>query len=420
MQIAYVFGRQIFDSRGNPTVEAEITLENGSVAHAAAPSGASTGIGEALELRDGGVPYGGKGVMHAVSNINDQIYTALKGVDAFDQSKVDQILIDLDGTDGKTNLGANATTAVSLAVAKAAATAAQLPYFRYISHIANVEHPVLPMPMINIINGGRHAEGTNDIQEYMVVPVGARSIDQALRIGSEIFHSLRNVLVREGYSTTVGDEGGYAPKLRSGNEEALQLIIRASEEAGYTPGKDIKLALDVAASELYQQGSYELKQEHSKFSSTQMIDWLEELARKYPLYSIEDGLGEDDWDGWQSLTKKLGRDIQLIGDDLLVTNTKYLERAITNSSANSILIKPNQIGTLSETIRAVKMAHQAGWGTVMSHRSGETEDTSISHLAVGLGTKQIKCGSMSRGERTAKYNELLRIGESLPEFWQPK
>lgn len=419
MKIAYVYGRQIFDSRGNPTVEAEVTLENGTSARAAAPSGASTGVGEALELRDGGTPYGGQGVMHAVANINEKIYQALKGKDAYNQSSIDHTMIELDGTEGKTVLGANATTAVSLAVAKTASLAAQIPLFRYISLISDTKKPTIPMPMVNIINGGKHADGSSDIQEFMIVPVGAKNIDQALRMTSETFHALRHVLIREKYPTTVGDEGGYAPNLRKGNEEAIQLIITAINEAGYEPGEEIKIALDVAASEIYSQGHYHLKKENHSLSTHQMIDWLEDIVRKYPIYSIEDGLGEDDWDGWRELNSRLGGKIQLVGDDLLVTNTMYLERAISSTAANSILIKPNQIGTLSETIKAVKMAKRAGWQTIMSHRSGETEDTTISHLAVGLQTKQIKSGSMCRSERMAKYNELIRISESLNDFWRP-
>jgi len=423
MKIASIHAREILDSRGNPTVEADVVLENGLIGRAAVPSGASTGTHEAVELRDGDPKrYGGKGVLKAVGNVNGDIAKALVGADVFNQKEIDGRMIALDGTPTKSNLGANAILAVSLAAAKAGALASDVPLFSYAATIAGLDSPtVLPVPLMNIVNGGRHAAGSTDIQEFMVVPVGAPSCKEAVRMGAEIFHALQNVLAANGYGTTVGDEGGYALGRQGltdggaaglrGNEAALELIMQAIQEAGYAPGKDIALALDVAASELVSENGYELKTENKKLETSAMISWLGGLAKRYPIISIEDGLGENDWAGWTEMAKTLS--LQLVGDDLLVTNTEFLKRAIDEKAANAILIKPNQIGTLSETVAAVAMAKAAGWRTILSHRSGETEDTTIAHLAVGLGTSQIKTGSLSRGERTAKYNELLRIEEGL-------
>jgi enolase len=415
MTISTIHARQIFDSRGFPTVECDVVLDDGSMGRAAVPSGASTGSGEALELRDGGAPFGGKGVSKAVANVNDVIAPALTGMDASKQRAIDQKLLELDGTESKNNLGANATLAVSLAVAKAAATSNKQPLFKYVASIAGSTQITLPLPMLNILNGGKHADGSTDIQEFMVMPVGASDLPTALRMASEIYHSLGKVLKSKGYTTTVGDEGGYAPSVKGGSEEALQLISEAVTAAGYELGadKDVALALDVAASELVSGTGYDFAREGKQYTTEELVDNYARLASKYPLVSIEDGLSENDWDGWTQLTAKLGRTLQLVGDDLLVTNTKLLKRAINEHAANAILIKPNQIGTLSETIDAVQMAQQAGWHTVMSHRSGETEDATIAHLAVGLNTGQIKTGSFSRSDRIAKYNELLRIAEQL-------
>ena len=415
MKIASIRARQVIDSRGNPTVEADVMLEDGTLGRASVPSGASTGTHEALELRDGDkAVYGGKGVLKAVANVNDEIAQALVGLDALDQEALDRIMITLDGTPTKSRLGANAILAVSLAVAKAAALTRNLPLYSYLRDLAgNITELLLPTPMVNIINGGKHAAGSTDIQEFMIMPSGAKSFSHAMQMCAEIFHALGKVIAEAGYGTTVGDEGGYAPSVRGGNSEALDLIARAVEKAGYVLGKDIFLALDVAASELYENGKYHLKTESKSLTSEEMIAWYGVLAKKYPIVSIEDGLAEDDWDGWQKLTAALGEKIQLVGDDLLVTNTEFLKRAIDEHSANAILVKLNQIGTLTETINAVKMARKAGWNAVISHRSGETEDTTIAHLAVGISTGQIKTGSMCRTDRIAKYNELLRIEESL-------
>jgi enolase len=366
-----------------------------------------------LELRDGGDAYNGKGVSKAVSNINDIIAPALKGLDATGQKVIDQKLLELDGTDNKTNLGANATLAVSLAVAKAAAISKGQPLFEYVGGLVGNSTYTLPMPMLNILNGGKHAEGSTDIQEFMVMPVGATTFQDAMRMASEIYHALGKVLKAKGYATTVGDEGGYAPSVQGGSDEALQVIEEAVAKAGYKLGEDVVLALDVASSELATEDGYDFAREGKLYTTDQLISKYEELAAKYPLVSIEDGLAENDWEGWKWLTERMGRKTQLVGDDLLVTNTKLLAKAIEEKSANAILIKPNQIGTLSETIDAVRMAQEAGWNTVMSHRSGETEDSTISHLAVGLNTGQIKTGSFSRSDRIAKYNELLRIAEQL-------
>lgn len=417
MEIYSIFARQILDSRGNPTVETDIILSSGIMGRAAVPSGASTGSNEALELRDGDKSrYGGKSVEHAVENVNTVIAEALEGLDASDQKLIDATLLELDGTKNKSQLGANAILSVSLAVAKAVANAKDMTLFQYLQDIAGIEECTLPTPMINIINGGQHAANSTDIQEFMIMPVGAPDFTEAVRMGAEIFQALGKVLKEEGYGTTVGDEGGYAPQVREGNKEALDLIKRAIESAGYVLGNDVVLALDVAASELYSDGSYTLETEKRTLSSDEMVDWLVELTEKYPIASIEDGLDENDWKAWTKLTERIGDKVQIVGDDLLVTNVDYLERGIKEKAANSILIKLNQIGTLSETIDAIKMAHEAGWTAISSHRSGETEDTTIAHLAVGLNTGQIKTGSMSRTDRIAKYNELLRIEEELGEL----
>ena len=420
MTITSIHARQIFDSRGFPTVECDVTLSDGSFGRAAVPSGASTGKREALELRDGETAFNGKGVSKAVANVNDIIAPALTGQEA-DQRAVDNKMLELDGTENKAKLGANATLAVSLAVAKAAAASKKQPLFKYVAELVGNQECTLPMPMLNILNGGKHAEGSTDIQEFMIMPVGANDFAKAMQMASEIYHRLGKVLKEKGYATTVGDEGGYAPSVKGGSEEALELISQAVEKAGYKLGEDVVLALDVASSELVSEDGYDFAREGQMYTTDQLISKYEDLVAKYPLASIEDGLSEDDWEGWKWLTERLGKKIQLVGDDLLVTNTKLLQRAIDENSANAILIKPNQIGTLSETIDAVQMAKQAGWNTVMSHRSGETEDATIAHLAVGLSTGQIKTGSFSRSDRIAKYNELLRIAELLenPVLAQP-
>ncbi len=414
--ITNIIGRQIIDSRGNPTVEADIYLEDGTMGRAAVPSGASTGSGEALELRDGGDSYGGKGVSKAVSNINGPIRERLSGFDASDQAGLDAALIELDGTENKASLGANAILAVSLAAAKAVANAKHQPLHQYIAELTGTSAQSLPLPMMNVMNGGQHAAGSTDVQEYMIIPVGASSFTHAMRIGTEVFHALGKVLEEAGYGTTVGDEGGYAPAVKNGNREPLELIAKAVEKAGYKLGEDVALALDVASSELYEDGVYTLTTEGRTVSAAELIDWYEGVCNEFPIVSIEDGLDENDWTNWTELTTKLGSSLQLVGDDLLVTNTKLLQRAIDEKAANAILIKPNQIGTLTETISAVQTAQKAGWNTVMSHRSGETEDVTIAHLAVGLGCGQIKTGSLSRTDRIAKYNELLRIAEASPEL----
>jgi enolase len=414
MEITSVRARQIIDSRGNPTVEADVLLADGTLGRAAVPSGASTGSNEAVELRDGGGAFGGKAVMKAVGNVNDTIAKEIVGKDASDQRAIDKLLIDLDGTPNKGKLGANAILAVSLAVAKAAALSQKLALYEYFRSLAPGDDTLLlPVPMMNIINGGKHAAGSTDIQEFMIMPVGAATFTDAVRMGAEIFHALAKVLKDNGYGTTVGDEGGYAPHVKNGNAEALELISQAVTKAGYTLGDDVVLALDVAASELYQDGKYNLTTENRSLTSDEMVDWLVELSEKYPIASIEDGLAEDDWEAWSKLTERLGDKVQIVGDDLLVTNVSFLKRGIDEKAANAILIKLNQIGTLSETIDAVNMAHDASWRAIISHRSGETEDTTIAHLVVGLATGQIKTGSMSRTDRVAKYNELLRIEEQL-------
>ena len=415
MDISHITARTIIDSRGFPTVEADITLANGAFGRAAVPSGASTGSAEALELRDGdSLAYGGKSVSKAINSIVTEISSALTGQPADQQNAIDSLMLELDGTDNKGRLGANAILAVSLACAKAAAEAKQMPLYRHIQQLAQIEEVSLPMPMMNIINGGKHAAGSTDIQEFMIIPKAGATMQDRVRIGTEIFHSLKAVLESKGYATTVGDEGGYAPAFKHGNKEALDTIIEAIQRAGYQPGDDVTLALDVAATELLiDETTYHLATEDKKLQANDLITWYEQLIAEFPISSIEDGLGEADWAGWTTLTKQLGEKIQLVGDDLLVTNPALLERGINQAAANAILIKPNQIGTLSETIQAVQLAKQANWGTIMSHRSGETEDTTIAHLAVGLATGQIKTGSLSRSERLAKYNELLRIEEAL-------
>ena len=409
--ISNIHARQILDSRGNPTVEADVTLEGGAFGRAAVPSGASTGSGEALELRDGGRAFGGKGVTHAVANIIEKIAPALLGKDAGDQAAIDRLMCNLDGTDNKSQLGANAMLAVSLAVAKAVAGARNMPLHSYIAQLTNSEQN-LPLPMMNIMNGGAHAAFATDIQEFMIIAKSASNITEAVQMGAEVFHALSKVLKSKDYPTTVGDEGGYAPRVKNGNREPLELIAEAVRAAGYTLSEDIVLALDVAASEFYENGMYDLKCEGRQLTSEQMVAWLASLAHEFPIVSIEDGLAENDWEGWKMLREQIGERIQLVGDDLLVTNVMLLQRAIDEKAANAILIKPNQIGSLTETIDAVKMAQHAGWNTVMSHRSGETEDVTISHLAVGLGCGQIKTGSLSRTDRVAKYNELIRIAEN--------
>ncbi len=415
-KISKVQARWILDSRGNPTVEAVVGLDDGSRGQAAVPSGASTGAAEALELRDGGSRFMGKGVDKAVANVNQQITPALIGMEATDQRAVDRAMLQLDGTDNKSKLGANAILAVSLATAKAAASSEDLALWRYIAQLTDTSETSLPLPMMNIMNGGAHANWTTDIQEYMIMSIGAPSFAEAVRQASEVFHHLGKILKEQGYPTTVGDEGGYAPHLRGGNGEPLKLIEQAVTQAGYQLGQDFVLALDVAASEFYRDGYYELKNDNAKLNTDQMIDYVQELVAGNPLASVEDGLAEEDWAGWTKLTERLGAETQLVGDDLLVTNTQRLQKAIDLKAGNAILVKPNQIGSLSETIDAVKLAKANGFNTVMSHRSGETEDTTIAHLAVGLGCGQIKTGSLSRTDRVAKYNELLRIAEANPDM----
>jgi enolase len=402
------------DSRGTPTVEAEVFLDNGISAVAAVPSGASTGSNEALELRDGDKSrYFGKGVLKAVSHVNDIIAPALIGTSALNQATVDEIMIELDGTDNKSNLGANATLAVSLAVAKAAAASMHIPLYHY---LGDPESNVLPIPMMNIINGGSHSDSPIAFQEFMIRPIGALTFADGLRIGAEVFHSLKKLLSDRGLNTSVGDEGGFAPKLRN-KEEALDLIMTAIEKAGYVPGDDVTLALDCAASEYYNNGMYDytvFEGENARIlTRDEQIDYLESLVKRYPIDSIEDGMAENDWEGWKMLTRRIGDSVQLVGDDLFVTNVKFLKRGIDENCGNAILIKPNQIGTLSETLQAISLAQQNGYAAIISHRSGETEDTTIADLAVATNSGQIKTGSLSRSERTAKYNRLLKIEEEL-------
>jgi enolase len=408
--IVDVVAREILDSRGNPTVEADVLLESGVMGRAAVPSGASTGSREAIELRDGdSARFLGKGVLQAVENVNTEISEAIIGLDAEEQAFVDKAMIELDGTDNKSRLGANAILAVSMAVAKAAAEEAGLPLYRYFGGSGPM---TMPVPMMNVINGGAHANNNLDIQEFMILPVGAGSFREALRCGAEVFHHLKKLVDKKGYPTTVGDEGGFAPNV-SGNDEAIELILRAIESAGYTPGQDVLLGLDCAASEFYKDGKYHLASEKLELSSEAFADYLGTLVDKYPIISIEDGMGESDWAGWKNLNDKLGKKIQIVGDDLFVTNPKILKEGIQKGVANSILIKINQIGSLTETFAAVEMAKRAGWTNVISHRSGETEDSTIADIAVGLNAGQIKTGSLSRSDRIAKYNQLLRIEEDL-------
>ncbi|MBE0574504.1 MAG: phosphopyruvate hydratase [Desulfuromonadales bacterium] len=410
-EIIDIYAREILDSRGNPTVEVEVYLESGAMGRAAVPSGASTGEREALELRDGDMDrYLGKGVQKAVAHVNEVITEALLGWEATDQTEIDRKLMEMDGTEFKSNLGANALLGVSLAVAKAAAEDSGLPLYQYLGGINAKE---LPVPMMNIINGGEHADNNVDIQEFMIMPIGAGSFKEALRMGAEIFHALKKVLKDKGYNTAVGDEGGFAPNLKS-NEEALEVIMDAIRAAGYNPGKDVLLALDVAASELYKDGTYILENETQKEkSAADLVEFYADLVERYPIISIEDGMAENDWDGWKLLTERLGDRIQLVGDDLFVTNTSILKEGIDKSIANSILIKVNQIGTLTETLDAIEMAKRAGYTAVISHRSGETEDTFIADLAVATNAGQIKTGSLCRTDRVCKYNQLLRIEDEL-------
>lgn len=415
--IINIHARQILDSRGNPTVEVDLTTENGFIGRAAVPSGASTGEHEAVELRDGGTDYMGKGVLNAVENVNTLIAQELLGVSVFEQNLIDQIMIDIDGTPNKSKLGANAILGVSLAAAKAAAAELGMPLYRY---VGGVSANTLPVPMMNIINGGSHSDAPIAFQEFMVMPVKAKNFTHAMQMGTEIFHNLKKVLHDRNLSTAVGDEGGFAPNLEGGTEDALETIAIAVKNAGYSLGDDVMIALDCAAAEFYVDGQYD----YTKFegvkgkirTSQQQADYLAELAAKYPIISIEDGMDENDWEGWKYLTNKIGDKVQLVGDDLFVTNVERLSRGIDNKIANSILIKVNQIGTLTETIAAVNMAHNAGYTSVMSHRSGETEDNTIADLAVALNTGQIKTGSASRSDRMAKYNQLLRIEEELDEM----
>ncbi len=408
--IVDVVAREILDSRGNPTVEADVLLESGVMGRAAVPSGASTGSREAIELRDGDKGrYLGKGVMQAVENVNTEISEAIIGLDAQEQAFIDQTMIELDGTDNKSRLGANAILAVSMAVAKAAAEESGLPLYRYFGGMAPMQ---MPVPMMNIINGGEHANNSLDIQEFMIMPVGANTFREALRCGAEIFHALKKLLDKAGHSTAVGDEGGFAPNLGS-HAEALQIIMQAIEAAGYVPGQDVLLALDCAASEFYKDGKYHLAGEGLQLTSAQFVDYLANLADQFPIVSIEDGMSEADWDGWKLLTDRLGAKVQIVGDDVFVTNTRIFKEGIQKGIGNSILIKINQIGTLSETFAAVEMAKRAGYTAVISHRSGETEDSTIADIAVGLNAGQIKTGSLSRSDRIAKYNQLIRIEEDL-------
>lgn len=406
-----VYAREILDSRGNPTLEVEVTTESGSFGRAMVPSGASTGEREALELRDGDKSrYLGKGVLKAVENVNEKIADAIIGFDVREQNEIDRVMIELDGTEDKSNLGANAILGVSMACARAAADYSGLPLYKY---LGGFNGKTLPVPMMNVINGGSHADSSVDFQEYMIMPVGATSLTEAVRMGAETFHALKSVLKSMGHVTAVGDEGGFAPNLSS-NEEPLEVIVKAIEKAGYKPGKDIAIAMDVAASEFYENGKYVLAKSGGKvLSSEEMIDMLASFVEKYPIVSIEDGLSENDWDGWKKLTERLGNKIQLVGDDLFVTNTKILKEGIEKGIANSILIKVNQIGTLTETFEAIELAKTHGYTAVVSHRSGETEDTTIADIAVAVNAGQIKTGSMSRTDRLAKYNQLIRIEDEL-------
>ena len=415
VEIIDIVARQILDSRCFPTVEVEVYLDDGSMGRAAVPSGASTGIYEAVELRDNDKDnYMGKGVSKAVDNVNDIIAEELIGYNVFDQVSIDRMLIDLDGTENKSKLGANAILGVSLACAKAAANSLQLPLYKY---IGGVNAKVLPVPMMNIINGGSHADNSVDLQEFMVMPVGAECFDSAMKMCAEVYHTLKKILKDKGYSTAIGDEGGFAPDLKS-NEEAIEIIVEAIEMAGYKPGKDIYIAIDAASSEYYEDGKYVLEHEGKTLNAEEMVEFLEKWVDKYPIISIEDGMAEEDWDGWKILTDKLGDKVQLVGDDLFVTNTSRLDTGIKKKVANSILIKLNQIGTLTETLNAIEMANRAGYTAVVSHRSGETEDTTIADLVVAVNAGQIKTGAPARSERVSKYNQLIRIQEELGEASQ--
>ena len=407
--ISDIHAREILDSRGNPTVEVDVTLDTGVIGRAAVPSGASTGAHEAIEKRDGGPRFGGRGVLQAVEAVNGEIFDALSGFDVKDQLAIDRVLVELDGTPNKARLGANAVLGVSLACAKAAAIGAGVPLYRY---VGGVFARTMPVPMMNIINGGVHADNPIDIQEFMVMPVGASSATEAIRVGSEIFHNLRRQLAEAGHNTNVGDEGGFAPNLAS-TDAALGFIMRAIEAAGYHPGDDVVLALDPAASEFYREGAYRLAGEGKTLDAAGLVEYWADLARRYPVVSIEDGMAEDDWEGWRLLAGELGGRVQLVGDDVFVTNPRRLQDGINRCIANALLVKVNQIGTLSETLDAVEIAQRAGWGTVFSHRSGETEDTTIADLAVATNCGQIKTGSLSRSDRLAKYNQLIRIEEQL-------
>jgi len=418
--LTHIHARQVLDSRGNPTVEVDVATENHK-ASAIVPSGASTGVHEAVELRDGDKSrYSGKGVLKAVENVNTILKQEFIGADVHSQREIDQRMIDIDGTDNKGKLGANAILGLSLAVSKIAAMEEGIPYYQYLSNLGNVENPnVIPTPMMNVLNGGKHALRSTDFQEFMIMPIGAPTFSEALRYGTEVFHVLKKIINERGFSTAVGDEGGFALPLKS-NEEAIVLIMEAIEKAGYQPGEDISIAMDPAASEFYEDGKYNLKCENRVLSTEEMVDYYVDLVNRYPIVSIEDGLGEDDWEGFRLMTEKLGDRLQIVGDDLLVTNTERLARSIEGKNCNSILIKLNQIGTLTETIDAINMAHDAGFTAVVSHRSGETEDTTIADLVVGLKTGQIKTGSLCRSERIAKYNQLLRIEEMIGEGVQFK
>ncbi|MGZ4709378.1 MAG: phosphopyruvate hydratase [Acidimicrobiales bacterium] len=414
--IEHIVGREVLDSRGNPTVEVEVFLDSGGQGRAIVPSGASTGQFEAVELRDGGDRFGGKGVLDAVGHVDSEIYDVLVGLDAFEQRNVDRVLCDLDGTDNKARLGANAILGVSLAVAKAAADELELPLYRY---LGGVNAHVLPVPMMNVLNGGEHADNNVDLQEFMIMPVGAASFREALRWGAETYHVLKKVLQDRGMSTAVGDEGGFAPDLGS-NEEACQLLVQAIEQAGFTPGEQIAIALDPASTEFYRDGSYVLASEGRTLTPAEMVGYYTDLVDRYPIVSIEDGMAEEDWDGWRAITDTLGSRVQLVGDDLFVTNTERLARGIEAGVANSILIKVNQIGSLTETLESVALATRSGYTAVMSHRSGETEDATIADLAVATNCGQIKTGAPARSDRVAKYNQLLRIEDDLDEaaaYW---
>ena len=413
MKISEIRGREILDSRGNPTVEVEVILENGVIGRASVPSGASTGENEALELRDGGKRYNGNGVLQAVANINERIAPVLRGCNVYDQRGLDRMMLELDGTPTKCNLGANAILGVSLAIARAAAKACGMPLYRY---LGGTNAHILPVPMMNLLNGGRHSDAPVAFQEFMIRPIGADSIRRAVQMGSEVFSALKSVLKKKGYSTGVGDEGGFAPSLK-GTEEALDVLVQAIEAAGYKPGTDITLALDCAASEYHRDGVYDYTlfegPNGHKRTSKEQVDYLERLIERYPIDSIEDGMGENDWEGWVMLTQRIGNRCQLVGDDLFVTNVKYLSKGIELNCANSVLVKVNQIGTLTEALDTIEMARRNGYTTIISHRSGETEDTTIADIAVAVNAGQIKTGSMSRSDRTAKYNQLIRIEEEL-------